>query len=262
MGPPRTPLPNPPPTPLAFPPTTPGQRSPPTPPTSRPPNATARKICADDSMAKLGESLAGRDLEILEVLSRRVRMLSLEQVARTWWGSTRNATTNATRRLAALEGRGLVRRMPAMAHELPGLEEALLTWKPGERTPDLAAIAYRLERRWSSPLRPAVLVAATREAGSWLGGGGGRKPRESEISHDLGLAALYLRFRGKEPGRAAAWVPEDLFDPGELEGFIPDAVVREGDRPTLIEFAGAYKKERLQKLHASCERASLPYELW
>lgn len=261
MTPPDPPT-RPPPTPLAFPPTTPGQRSPPTPPTSRPPNATARKICADHCMAKLGESLAGRDLEILEVLSRRVRMLSLDQVARTWWGSTRNATTNATRRLAVLERRGLLRRMPAMVHELPGLEEPLLTWRPGDRTPDLPAIAYRLERRWSSPLRPVALVAATREVGSWLGGGGGRKPRESELSHDLGLAALYLRFRGREPGRAASWVPEDLFDPGELEGFVPDAVVREEDRLTLIEFAGTYKKERLQKLHASCERTSLPYELW
>ena len=213
-------------------------------------------------MKALGESLRGRDLDILEVLSRRVRMLSLDQVAATWWGSTRNATANASRRLSALEGRGLVRRMQAMAHELPELEEPLFAWQPGERTPNLPAVAYRLERRWSSPIRPTVLVAATRSAGSWLGGGGGRRPRESEISHDLGLAALYLRFRDREPARAASWVPEDLFDPEEIDGFVPDAVVREGDRPTLIEFAGAYKKERLQKLHESCERAALPYELW
>lgn len=213
-------------------------------------------------MKALGESLRGRDLEILEVLSRRVRMLSLDQVAATWWGGTRNATANASRRLAALEGRGLVRRARAMAHDLPELEEPLVTWRPGDRTPYLPAVAYRLERRWSSPVRPTVLVSATRSAGSWLGGGGGRRPRESEISHDLGLAALYLRFRGEAPDRAANWVPEDLFVPGELDGFVPDAIVREGERPTLIEFAGAYKKERLQKLHASCEQAAFPYELW
>jgi len=213
-------------------------------------------------MTALGESLQGRDLEILEVLSRRVRLLSLDQVARTWWGTTRHATANASRRLAALERRGLVRRMQAMAHELPDLAEPLLAWSPGQATPDLPAIAYRLESRWSSPLRPTVLVSATRSAGAWLGGGGGRRPRESEISHDLGLASLYLRFRAGEPERAAAWVPEDLFVPGELDGFVPDAIVREGERPTLIEFAGAYKKERLQKLHASCERAAFSYELW
>ena len=33
-------------------------------------------------------------------------------------------------------------------------------------------------------------------------------------------------------------------------------------RYELVFFAGAYKKERLQKLHLSCERAALPYELW
>jgi hypothetical protein len=199
---------------------------------------------------------------MLEVLSRRVRVLSLDQVAATWWSSTRNATANASRRLTVLEGRGLVRRVSAMSHELPELGEPLVTWRPGSATPDLPAVAYRLEQRWSSPVRPTVLVTATRAASSWLGGGGRRQSRESEISHDLGLAALYLRFRGEAPDRAATWVPEDLFVPGELDGFVPDAIVREGERPTLIEFAGAYKKERLQKLHASCEQAALPYELW
>lgn len=213
-------------------------------------------------MTALGESLRGRDLEILEVLSRRVRMLSVDQIATTWWGSTRNATANASRRLAELERRGLVRRMQAMAHELPELAEPLLDWRPGDVKPDLPAVAYRLERRWSSPIRPTTLVTATRSTGAWLGGGGGRHPRESEISHDLGLARLYLRFRSGAPDRAASWVPEDLFVPGELDGFVPDAIVREGERSTLIEFAGAYKKERLQRLHLSCERAALPYELW
>ena len=213
-------------------------------------------------MTAIRESLQGRDLEILEVLSRRVRMLSLDQVGKTWWGSTRHATANASRRLAELERRGLVTRMQAMAHELPELAEALFVWRPGRAAPDFAGLAYQLESRWSSPLRPTVLVSATRSAAAWLGGEGGRRPRQSEISHDLGLASLYLRLRLGEPERAAAWVPEDLFVPDELDGFIPDAIVREGEKPTLIEFAGAYKKERLQKLHASCERAALPYELW
>jgi hypothetical protein len=213
-------------------------------------------------MTALGENLQARDLEILEVLSRRVRLLSLDQVARTWWQTTRNATANAARRVAVLERRGLVHRMQAMTHELPALAAPLVAWHPGEATPNLPALAYQLESRWNSPLRPTVLVTASRTVGAWLGGGGGRHPRESEISHDLGLAGLYLRFRSDERDRAASWLPEDLFQPGELDGFIPDAIVREGARPTLIEFAGAYKKERLQKLHASCLRAGLSYELW
>jgi len=213
-------------------------------------------------MSALGENLQARDLEILEVLTRRVRVLSLDQIAASWWAETGQATANASRRLALLERRGLVKRSSAMAHEAPELLQPLAAWSPGEPTPELASLAYRLESRWSSPLRPTVVVTATRAAGAWLGGNGGRRPRPSEISHDLGLAALYLKLRRRDPSRAERWVPEDLFAPHELDGFVPDAILRGGARPTLIEFAGAYQKERLERLHHSCLRAGLPYELW
>ena len=131
-------------------------------------------------------------------------------------------------------------------------------WRAGEQNEWLAKAKAR-HLAWTQ--EPEARPASSYWHVSFLGGV--VKPLgDSADSHDLGLAALYLRFRGQEPGRAASWVPEDLFDPGELEGFVPDAVVREEDRLTLIEFAGTYKKERLQKLHASCERTSLPYELW
>ena len=67
--------------------------------------------------------LTARDFEILEVLTRRVRVLTLDQVARTWWQSSRLSNSNATARLKLLGHSRLINFHRAPAHpELP-LEE-------------------------------------------------------------------------------------------------------------------------------------------
>lgn len=214
-------------------------------------------------MKVVGEqSLGTRDLDILEVLTRRVRLLSLDQIAMAWWGATARPRANASRRLLALERRGLLQRLTVMAHPPPGLESPLASWRPGEPAPDVASIAYRLETRWQTPLEPTVAAVATRAAGARLGGVGGKVPRESETSHDLGLAALFLRFRDVAPSLAASWVHEGVLGSGTPDGFQPDAMLLDVPHRKAIEFAGTYDKHRLARLHEACCREALPYELW
>jgi hypothetical protein len=61
-------------------------------------------------------------LEIIDVLTQRVRVLTVEQIARTWWGGSDQRTRLARARIDLLEKSGLVRRFQEPAH--PELELA------------------------------------------------------------------------------------------------------------------------------------------
>lgn len=207
-------------------------------------------------------TLTARDRGLLDALTKRVRVVSEAQAARTWWGSLRSTR----RRVAVLESAGLVVRRWVMAHpELP-LERPLLSWSPGEAEPEHRSTANLLRHRWPRPPVSTAIVVATEAAASWLGGHGGRSPRTSEVSHDLGLTALYLRFRGDSPARAQTWVSEARLAHagwGSVGGMLPDALLRpEEGVPTVIEFCGRYPLAKLQRFHDYCFANALPYELW
>lgn len=214
--------------------------------------------------ALLRQHLTDRDLELLDTLTQRVRVLSLDQVARTWWGNSADPRDGARRRLRSLEGWGFIERVKLTGHRELELTEPLVLWSPGDEQPDFGALAYRLERRWPDPPATAPAAIASREAGSWLGGKGGRVPKPVEVSHDLSLGALYLRFRSEESERARHWVSEARL---KEEGFgdtevLPDALIRGGGEETVIEFAGSYPRSKFEKLHTFCARRGLPYEVW
>lgn len=212
--------------------------------------------------------LTERDRDILDALTCRVRVLSLEQVARAWWpGASRSA---AEERLSRLSAAGLVEARRFAARPETELVAPLATWQPGRSTPDFATVSYRAKSRWSEPPVMTACVIATERSGNRFGGRGGRFPRATERTHDLHLAQVYLRMRVLNPSRARTWLREDLVAKSRSEDEetaaagekLPDAIVRDGQHDTAIEFAGAYAREKLREFHLYCERTSLAYELW
>ena len=213
-------------------------------------------------------ALSSRDDELLDTLTLRVRMLTLEQAARTWWPSSAHARRAARRRLRELEAAGLVRLFELAAHpELP-LLAPVFQWRPREPRPDLHKMAYALAVRWTQapPVRHTAVIA-TRDAGRHYGGWGGRFPRPTERTHDLHMAAVYLLKRAANPAAAAHWCSEEKLREtrgGKPDGerrHLPDAVVTRPKR-TAIEFGGAYRVDKLQSFHDYCEGVGLPYEMW
>lgn len=208
--------------------------------------------------------LTERDTQVLEILTRRVRVLSVAQIARSFWQATANAPRNAAARLRTLETAAMVSLRSVLAYPEPEVNGPVCSWRPGHAAPDFGPISYGLKMRWSGPLRAQVVAIATARAGHRFGGSGGRFPRRSEISHDLGLAAVYLGLRVNEPARAAGWISEaGLWSGGGgRHEKLPDALVSLDEGDTAIEFGGAYSKAKLEEFHAYCDERHLAYEVW
>lgn len=209
--------------------------------------------------------LSQRDDDICRILTHKVRVLSLPQIAATWFASVAGPLRAARKCVAALQEIGLVTVTTLVVHPPVAVQAPLVAWSPGDAEPNLGSLAYRLERRWPLAPVPTRVVTATRQAAARYGGHGGRQSRRSEASHDLSLAGLYLEMRRRNPLRAQAWLSEAaLF----AEGWgrrqpLPDAMLRfERGRQVVVEFAGAYPKHRLERFHAFCARRGLPYEIW
>lgn len=215
-------------------------------------------------MVPEGANLTERDLEVIDTLTHRVRVLTLEQVARTWFPDGDHPKPNASRRMRVLERTELVARSTILARPEFVADVPVLRWFPGEAAPPFEKLAYQLVSRWTRPAIPTTIFIATRSAGVRSGGFGGRKPRRSEATHDVCLAGVYLRLLEIEPLVAQTWIAEAKL---RHRGFgdhamLPDAVVERGSRSVVIEFGGAYAAAKLKLFHEFCKGRDLPYELW
>lgn len=208
-------------------------------------------------------ALTQRDTELLEALTLRIRVLSVEQISRSWWQSSATSET-ASRRIRQLVDGGYLSRLSLMAHPETPVTEAVCVWRQHEQIPDFGAVAWQLNSRWPDPLVNTDCVIATRFAGRFFGGYGGRKPRRAETTHDLHLSAVFLQMRTNQPERAVTWSSEEerKKDAGHGEK-LPDAIVSDGDRRTAIELGGkSYDREKLADFHAFCVEQNLDYEIW
>jgi len=205
--------------------------------------------------------MTARDNEIFQILTHRVRVLSLEQIASKWWRGNR---ASARRRLLELAAEDLLRITTAMALPSPALDAPSAIWRPGEPEPDFGALSYRLRSRWKDSLRRTTIATATERAVARFGGFAARMPRASELSHDIALAEVYIGMERGNPKRASAWRSEaELYARGEGDhDKLPDAMIVSRSEKTVIEFGGAYPKAKLLELHKFCVARQWAYEVW
>jgi hypothetical protein len=210
-------------------------------------------------------NLTDRDREILTTLTQRIRCLSVVQLVAHWWPASEHALRSANRRIRELEIAGYLVRQRAFAKPLVPLTAPLVTWRPGEQPPDFAALSYRLKTRFSGAARQIPIVVATTRAADQFGGAGGRPPRASETTHDLGLAVVFLQLLRSAPERARGWVSEAALVRGDdvAAHKLPDALILEPHgEETVIEFGGEYSKAKLATFHQDCLSLARRYEVW
>jgi len=177
------------------------------------------------------------------------------------WGSSPAYVSRRLRQLIAADLL-LVARVPV--HPLLPLSEPLIVWSPGDQEPDAGRLSYRLQARWVHPPMPTTLYLASRRAGHLFGGRGGSFEYPLQATHDLHVAALYVRLAATSPEDLPRWRGEETLRIGRKRGKVPDAVLVDsrGKPERAIEFGGRYGPHRVRTFHRVCANQRLVYELW
>lgn len=210
--------------------------------------------------------LTSRDSEILDHLSMSVRLFSLDQIARAWWGDSEDPRKLADERILRLARAGWVERYSVLARPIPEITAPVVCWRPGQSPADFGKVAWRVQSRWKKgPRKCLVVVASDRTTKSRLGKSARGIRQYFQLTHDLGVAETFLRFRETRPEEATLWRGEGMIASLRRQRKVPDAIIS-GDAiwpPKLIvEFAGDYARNRIEVFHWFCEKERLAYELW
>jgi len=202
-----------------------------------------------------------RDMTVLRALSLRVRLFGQRQLAESLWHGD---IANARRRLRRFVEQGLIERRVALARPLPDLLGPMFQWQPGQPDPDAGQIAFHLQSRWRyQSLRSTVVFVPTPTVIDHFGGRH-KATLSSQVSHDLGVAEVWLWFYCNRPTYAKAWRGEDLLTDNEPGQSLPDAVLigRDEQPAMLIEFGGDYSADRISAFHDDAVMRELPYQIW
>jgi hypothetical protein len=212
----------------------------------------------------VGFPLSWWEHELSRTLSHKIRAATLAQIARTWLPSTRPGLDYVANKVRRLIQHGSIESFRVRTHPELALDAPVWTWKPDDPEPPYGRLSYQLRVRFTEPLRPTTVYVASEKSARRYAGAGGRLPHPLQATHDLHVAAIYLRLLKERPSEAAGWVPESALAGRRRGQKLPDAEIHDADgRPVkVIEFGGAYPPERIQKVHEDCVRRQLPYELW
>jgi hypothetical protein len=175
----------------------------------------------------------------------------------------------------------LLRIEHAPAHPELQLQAPIVSWDLGGPSPDFAAISYRLQSRWRNHPVLTTCISASSVAVDRFGGYGGRPPRAVERTHDIHMAQLFLHYRDRHPDLVKDWVFEEQvkaerkraarsnrlgrslpFYESNANEKLPDAFLRSQSGTKVIEFGGAYDKDKLTAFHGYCKEYSFSYEIW
>lgn len=207
-----------------------------------------------------------RDHEILKTLAVRVRILSLSQIARTWWNTAAQPEVHARRHLNMLRDTNQLFETAVAVSPMLDLRAPVVVWKPGQPQPDLDAAARTLLERWPPvPTRPTSVFAATEATNNLYGGPPSvRTTHPSHVDHDIHVGEVFLRYLREHPALAERWQGEDVRPKSGYRLKDPDAVLEfdGGAYIHVIEFGGRYDKERVRAFHQDCAKRDRSYEIW
>lgn len=207
-------------------------------------------------------TLTARDEDLIQALTGRFRLITVPLVACLWSSSE----AYVRRRLSQLDAAGLLTATRVLAHPLLDLSEPVARWRPGDPEPDFGAVSYRLKARWTLGPKRTTVYLPTRRAVHLFGGAGGRFDYPLQATHDLHIAALYVRLATTRPEEADHWRGEEMLRLARTRGRgkVCDAViVNEREKPIqAIEFGGSYRADRVRAFHRVMANRRLGYDLW
>lgn len=200
---------------------------------------------------------------LVELLARRVRIISDRQAAYEFFWDAANPIRVARTAIGRIERKGMVETQVVMAHPEITLKGPVLDRRKGHPLPNSGNVAHKLQTRWDEPPVRTKIVWATAKAKRLLGASSSpRRPRAKEITHDIGVAQVYFHLLRHSPELAEHWTGEDELRAQGREGDIPDAVIAvPGGEQVIIEFGGAYDSRKVRAIHQSYAQYGR-YQIW
>jgi len=200
---------------------------------------------------------------LVELLTKRVRILSDRQTAVEFFWDAANPIRVARTAIGRLERDGLVETHTVMTHPEVILKGPVLDWRKGDPLPNFGHVSRKLQSRWTEPPVRTKIVWATARAKRMYGAlGNPRRPRAKEITHDIHVAQVFFHLLKREPELAEHWIGEDELRAQGREGDIPDAVIALPDGGQItVDFGGAYDARKVRAIHQSYAQYGR-YQIW
>ena len=204
-----------------------------------------------------------RELDIVDALTRRVRLMTLSQIGHVWWPEVGSQKT-LRRELKRLRDGGLVQRTMTNAHPRLAIKSPVAVWEPSQVEPDLHRVAERIRGRWRHCAEPTEVYWASSQAANLFGSAAGQLSNVLHRDHDLLLSEVYVFYRLQCPELVHRWAGEDVFSKAGFRIKNPDAFLFDdyGRPMRVVESAGRYGIRQLESFHQHCVECDLPYELW
>ena len=203
--------------------------------------------------------------EIVTALARAVRGFSLEQITRTWWSASHHGRRRARQAMRRLAEAGWLEWHDVLARPICELHKPVISWTHGHEAPpwdDVARILHRRAQASASVM--SVVTASQRARNLFSNAHGGRPLKLTQVTHDLHVAEVFLRYRASGLNVSQRWVGEDNLPAHWPIRQRPDALLLENNgRPfRAVEYGGDYSPQRLENLHAGLAYLGLSYEIW
>lgn len=198
---------------------------------------------------------------LLHALACQVRVISHFQVIR-WLAATGG---EEKRVIAPLLRENLLEALRLHVRKIKPPSRPLAVWRPGEPCPDAGRISYLAKKRYRRAPVTAVTAYVPTARLLDLFGVPPRKPfRRGSADHDLGVTEMWLYAYKRWPKVThRCWEGEDLYGTERLKyEKVEDArlVHPHSKEPWVVfEYAGAYRKDRVQAFHSDLEERGLPY---
>jgi hypothetical protein len=203
------------------------------------------------------------ELDIVDVLTRRVRLLSAQQM-RTLWSSSSGSPDSLAVAIDRLCAGHLLQRTIVNAHPRLSLESPLVAWAPGTEKPSFVEVLPRIRKRWNQPAIPTRIYSASPQAANLFGATALNSSPFMRRDHDLLLGEVFVFYRTRHPRRAERWFGEAAIPRAGCGVENQDAVLFATDGLPLcvIESAGNARRNHCESFHRHCAEHGLPYELW
>ena len=201
--------------------------------------------------------------QILRALANDIRALSMRQLARTWWTDTRWGRSRAEAAMKELESGGWLRIHRSFARSISELYRPLMSWQPGDDTPNFWRVSRVLHRRSMKHASMTTFVFAGSRSIALFGEGRAASVRITHMTHDLHVTEVYLRYRTNGLS-SRHWVSEDRLPRDWPLRERPDATLADdaGRIYRAVEYGGNYPPMRLAALHDGFSSIELRYEIW